>query len=180
MRRTVGMALVALAMMVRGAPAAAQEHPFQISLVTPIQIFPEEDEIRGVRLNILYGRNASVTGLDVGLINTTTREFLGLQVGIVGVSQGSFTGVQYNWLVNRLDGHLEGVQLGVVNSVEDGRGVQLSGVSHARNFRGLQIGWVNYAESIDGVQIGLVNIIKHGGQFPVMVLVNWGKSLTSP
>lgn len=175
MKRTVRLGVLALATLIGAAPAAAQaERPFQVALFAPIQAFPEQDAIQGIRLSLLYGRNASVTGLDIGLVSSTTRDFLGVQFGVVGIAEGSFTGFQDNWIVNRVAGDFTGLQWGFVNSVDDGRGVQISGVSHARNFRGLQLGLVNYAEALDGVQIGVVNIIKRGGQFPVMVLVNWG------
>lgn len=177
MRKILGVMCGALLATAAASPLAAQsEHPFQVALMAPIQAFPEQDNIRGLRLSLLYGKNAGMTGLDVGLVNHTTREFLGVQFGIVGIAEGSFKGFQDNWLVNRVEGDFEGFQWGFVNSVDNGQGVQLSGVSHAQNFRGLQIGLVNYAETLDGVQVGLVNIIKRGGMFPVMVLVNWGKN----
>lgn len=176
MKWTSGIAMLALATSAAAAPAAAQsEHPFQVALLAPIQAFPEQDAIKGIRLSLLYGRNASMTGLDIGLVSSTTRDFLGVQFGVVGLAEGSFTGFQDNWILNRVEGDFEGLQWGFVNSVDNGRGVQISGVSHAQNFRGLQLGLVNYAETLDGLQIGVVNIIKKGGQFPVMVLVNWGK-----
>ena len=67
---------------VTSTPVLAKNRPIQLALVTPIQIFPESDSITGIRLNLLYGRNASVTGLDVGLVNhTSTGKFKGLQYG---------------------------------------------------------------------------------------------------
>jgi hypothetical protein len=156
---------------------AATERPVQVALFFPVQIFPETDPVEGVRINLLYGKSADVTGLDLGLVNQTTHSFLGVQFGLVGVAQGAFTGGQVNWLANVSQGTFKGIQwAAVVNSVDQGRGGQIfGGVNVAQQFRGLQIGLVNYAQSLDGVQIGLSNIIKSGGQFPVMVLVNWGK-----
>lgn len=165
--------LLCLALVAVPAKSAAQEeHPFQVALLAPIQAFPEEDAVRGVRLSLLYGKNTSVTGFDWGLVSHTTREFLGVQFGGVGIAEGSFTGFQAN-VVNVVQGDFEGFQYGAVSSTDTGRGVQFSVVSHARNFRGLQIGLVNYAETLSGVQVGLVNIIVHGGVLPVMPIVNW-------
>jgi hypothetical protein len=164
------LALVALGL--PRAVAAQEEHPFQVALLAPIQAFPEEDAIRGVRLSLLYGKNVSMTGFDLGVVSHTTREFLGVQFGLVGMAEGSFTGLQ-STAVNLVQGDFEGLQYGIVNSVETGRGVQIGPVNHARNFRGLQFGLVNYAETMNGVQVGLVNIIVHGGVLPVMPLVNW-------
>lgn len=137
----------------------AQDKPIQVSLFTPVQIFPEETSISGVRLNLLYGRNASVTGLDLGLVNhTTAGESVGLQYGIVGLVETDFVGWQDN-AVNIVQGHFEGFQWGIVN--------------HARSASGFQLGLVNYAGTMRGLQIGLVNIIRQNGAFPVFPIVNW-------
>jgi len=150
-------ALIALAFV--SAPAQAEQRPIQLSLVTPIQIFPEADPIVGLRINLLYGRSASVAGLDWGLINhTTTGKSQGLQIGLVGINDADFVGIQYNTF-NISGGSVEGLQWGFIN--------------YANYANGLQLGFVNYAKSMKGIQIGLINIIKQGGQFPVFPIVNW-------
>ena len=116
----------------------------------------------------------------MGLVSHTTQEFLGFQIGVVGLAEGTFTGVQDNLLVNRVAGSFEGLQWGLVNSADVGRGGQVGMVNHSLNYQGLQFGLVNYAEAIDGVQIGLLNIIKRGGKFPAMVIVNWGSGGGTP
>jgi len=163
-----------------GAASAQEVHPFQVSLLAPVQVFPEEDGVKGVRLSILYGKNSTLTGLDVGLVSHTTREFVGFQIGVVGMAEGTFTGFQDNLLVNRVQGSFEGLQWGLVNSADAGRGGQVGMVNHGVNYRGLQFGLVNYAETIDGLQIGLLNIIKRGGRFPAMIIVNWGSGGATP
>ena len=141
------------------APVQAKNRPIQLALVTPIQLFPEDYSITGVRLNLLYGRNVSVTGLDVGMVNhTTTGSFKGLQYGLVGLADSEFLGWQ-DCVVNVANHRCEGLQWGFVN--------------YAGNMSGLQLGLVNYAKSMKGLQIGLVNIIRQGGQFPVFPIVNW-------
>ena len=175
MKRTVCTLILAVAVLFSSQAASAQEeHPIQLSLLSPVQLVSEDEGIRGVRLSLFYGKNTSVTGVDLALFaNHTTRDFLGVQFGLVGIAEGSFTGAQLNWLVNVVEGSFEGVQSGVVSSTQDGLGLQFSGVNHARNFRGLQLALVNYAETLDGVQVGLVNIIRRGGVLPVMPFVNW-------
>lgn len=141
------------------APVMAQQKPIQLSLFAPIQIFPETDAITGVRINLLYGRNTTVVGLDWGLVNHTTSGLSkGWQQGIVGFVESDFIGWQDN-VVNVVKGNFEGFQLGIVN--------------HANYASGLQMGLVNYARSMKGLQIGLINIIGQGGQFPVFPIVNW-------
>jgi hypothetical protein len=133
---------VSVLLLLVAAPALGQEdHPFQISLVTPIQIVPEDEAVKGVRLNLLYGRNTFMTGFDYGLVNHTIRDFLGVGIGVVNLTEGDVTG--FHWgVVNVTEGAFEGLHYGVVNSAESGYGVQIGIVNHAPNYRGLQLGLV--------------------------------------
>lgn len=161
MNKIVAAAIVVLTMLCAAAPTMAESknQPIQLALFSPIQIFPESYSISGVRLSLIYGKNASVTGLDWGLINhNTTGESVGWQLGVVGLVEGDFMGFQDNW-INVVKGDFQGLQWGVVNS--------------ANHAGGLQLGLVNYARTLNGLQIGLINIIKQGGQFPVFPIVNW-------
>lgn len=182
MRRFVSVSALLVALVLpsgitaQETQGASHQHPVQLALFFPVQLVPETDAIQGIRLSLLYGKNTDVTGFDWGLVSKTTHSFLGAQFGGVGIAQGTFKGLQANGLVNVSKGSFTGVQWGAfVNSLEQGRGGQLAGVNVAQNFRGLQIGLVNYAQSLNGVQLGFINIIKHGGEFPVMVVVNWGR-----
>jgi len=155
----VSLVLAALTLIMTSTPVQAQNRPIQIALVTPIQIFPEDNHIGGIRLNLIYGRNASVTGLDVGLVNHTTKGLSqGVQFGFIGLVDSDFTGWQDN-NVNITKGNFEGLQLGIVN--------------YAKRMNGVQFGLVNYAVNMKGLQIGLVNIIQQGGAFPFFPIVNW-------
>jgi hypothetical protein len=139
--------------------AESKTQPVQLALFCPVQLFPEGTAISGIRLSLIYGKNASVTGLDWGLVNhTTTGQSVGWQIGLVGLAEGDFMGWQDNW-INIVKGDFQGLQWGLVNS--------------ANHARGLQLGFVNYARTLNGLQIGLVNIIKQGGAFPVFPIVNW-------
>lgn len=93
-RISIGVVLAVLICILAPVSVLAQNKPVQVALVTPIQIFPEKYTITGIRLNLLYGRNVSVQGIDIGLINhTTTGQFQGLQWGLVGLTDASFTGL---------------------------------------------------------------------------------------
>lgn len=152
---------------------AQQRRPVQLSLVTPIQIFPKEDTIVGVRLNLIYGSNAEVRGIDIGIANHTTGgRSVGVQFGVVGIAGGDFVGWQDNY-VNIVKGKFEGLQSGLVNVANEASGLQLAWVNHTQRASGLQLSIVNYARTLNGIQIGLVNIIAEGGAFPVFPIVNW-------
>jgi hypothetical protein len=151
--------VLCMSLMAISLAAEATERPVQLSLFNPIQIFPEGDAIKGLRFNLLYGKNTSVKGLDLGFVHHNTSGLSkGVQWGFVGINDGDFLGWQSNW-VNVTKGRCEGLQWGLFNSA-----------GHAS---GLQLGFVNYAQTMHGVQIGLINIIKQGGQFPVFPFVNW-------
>ena len=151
--------LVVLTIIFTATQLSAQNRPIQIALVTPIQIFLEDNPISGIRLNLIYGRSVSVIGLDLGFINhTTTGISKGYQAGTVGVNDADFLGWQNNF-VNVTKGNFEGFQLGFVN--------------YAKSASGFQLGVVNYAENMNGLQIGLLNIIRSGGAFPMFPIVNW-------
>jgi hypothetical protein len=137
----------------------AENKPIQIALFTPLQIFPEEVSITGVRWNVLYGKNSSVTGLDFGLVNRTTEKMsVGIQFGIMGFADRGWTGWQSNF-VNVTRNEFKGFQFGFLNYAEDANG--------------LMIGVINYARRLYGIQIGLFNLIEAGGVAPVLPIVNW-------
>jgi hypothetical protein len=161
MTKRLGLLLVlaVIAVTFMYSPVQAEDRPIQLSLVSPIQIFPEDYSITGVRLSLIYGRNTSVTGLDWGLVNhTTAGTTTGIQFGLVGLADADFVGWQDNG-VNVVKGNFKGLQWGAVN--------------YANYANGIQIALVNYSVSMNGLQLGLVNIIKQGGMFPVFPIVNW-------
>ncbi len=137
----------------------AQSRPVNIALFNPIQIFPEDNSIIGLRINLIYGKNVSMAGLDWGLVNGVgTGGFTGLQWGLVNICDGNVVGFQGGGL-NLTDKNVEGFQWGWYNSGD--------------HVSGFQLGLVNYARSMKGLQIGIINIIKTGGFMPVFPIVNW-------
>ena len=137
----------------------AQSKPVNIALFNPIQVFPENTSIEGLRINFIYGKNTSMKGLDWGLVNE--------------VGKGGTTGVQWGF-VNMNSGNFVGWQSGAVNlNKGDVKGFQWGWYNTGAHVNGLQLGIVNSAETLYGLQIGLINLIKTGGQFPVFPIVNW-------
>ena len=141
------------------ASVAQSSKPVNIALVNPIQIFSEETPIEGLRLNFIYGKNVSMTGLDLGLANHA--------------GTGGFAGLQYG-AVNICDGKCGGVQIGLVNYDQNNvDGFQWGWYNRGNYVNGFQLGLVNSAETMKGLQIGILNFIKTGSQFPVFPIVNW-------
>jgi hypothetical protein len=113
-----------------------------------------------LRVNLLYGKNASVYGLDVGFVNLAG-EFDGLGVGFV----------------NKVEERVRGLQYGVANYAREVVGVQIAEISNQSNsVVGVQIGGlVNDAEKLVGLQIGLLNFNK-SGPLPFFPIFNFGFS----
>ncbi len=156
----------------------AETRPVNLALVDPVQVFDDSYDISGFRLNLLYGKNATVKGLDLGVgvghskdgfkgigihygANFVQGDAAGLQLAdFTNIVIGHYTGVQLSG-VNFVKNSGKGLQLGYVNIVkEDFGGIQLSAVNlTSGNYEGVQLGVVNYtAENFSGLQLGLVNI----------------------
>lgn len=178
---TAGLLLAAVALEasadVQDSRSDEDAKPFALSLWNPVQTADEDQSVRGLRLNLPYGKNHDVKGLDLGIANYATGEVRGVQYGLGGYVKGDVTGVQYNYILNVGQGNvlgwqagiydyagsLEGVQTGIVNQVGgDAFGVMLGGVNVAeQSSEGVTLGVVNYAKRTSGLQLGLVNVTNH-------------------
>lgn len=165
---------ICLFLLLPAKASIAQDKPIQLALFNPIQIFNENTSITGLRINLIYGKNARVAGLDWGLVNhTTSGTSVGIQWGLVGINEANFKGWQGDF-VNITKGKFEGLQWGAVSYGESVSGVQIGVVNYAGTVSGVQFGLINYAANMTkGLQIGLINIIKQGGQFPFFPIINW-------
>lgn len=152
-------ALAAVTVLGHGALARAQgPKPFQLSLFNPAQLFPENASVEGLRFNLVYGKNANVSGLDVGVANHVT---------------GQFWGLQWAMLANITDGTMRGLQGGAFNQSTAARGVQIGFVNVAKQYHGFQMGFFNMTDGMHGLQIGLINVIREKRELPVLPIVNW-------
>jgi len=160
MRSMVIVALLVLtALAVLPVEGSAEEKAVQLSLFNPIQIFPEDTSVKYFRFSLIYGKNATLTGLDLGLVNhLTAGESKALQLGFVNFVEADLKGLQYG-AVNATKGTFTGWQWGFVN--------------YSGHTKGFMLGFVNYSESMYGLQIGLINIIKEGGMLPFFPIFNF-------
>lgn len=172
--------LVVLTGLIIPDPAPAQENPFQIAFIGPtMQLVDDDQDVRGIRLNILYGVNRNVSGLDLGLINHTNGEMTGVQFGIVNVVDGGLSGWQ-SGVVNVTHGQFTGLQwspwslLSLANFAEAAEGAQVAAAfNQAESMRGFQLALVNIADDMYGLQVGLINVIRSKENFPILPIVNW-------
>ena len=171
------------------AGTAHASTPIQISL--PGVNLPASQQVEGARASLLYGRTASVKGIDLPVFALSdVNSFTGLQLGIffgAGRVRDQFQGVAIN-AVNWHDGQDRGVNLGFVNLTNNVQGLNWGAVNIARGNALANVGFVNYAERttfqigfvnatkhLDGLQIGLANYAENG-IFPILPLINFKKS----
>ena len=68
MRVAVVCALTAVLLLVAATPPAQAQNPIQLAIFNPAQIVKDSEPVNGVRLNLIYTKNTSMTGLDLGFI----------------------------------------------------------------------------------------------------------------
>jgi hypothetical protein len=150
------MAVVLIIFCFHSPTLAGDTKAFNFSLFDPVQIFDSDTSIKGFRLNLIYGVNQDMTGLDIGLGNHAKGNMSGVQIGLANIVGRDFKGWQTS-LANVVLGSGAGLQIGVYNYGESFRGMQLAAVNHSKKFSGLAIGAVNYTEVLNGLQIGVLN-----------------------
>ena len=151
---------------------AADWTPLQISIwPSRFQVAPEDVRVSGLKLNLPFGGNDSITGLDIGLASTS-QKCSALQVNVlINRVHDEFSGWQIG-LINQ-DENANGVVIGIWNVTADCmRGVQVGVMNSAMETHGVQIGLINYTEFMTGFQIGLVNIITKS-QLPFFPIINF-------
>ncbi len=143
----------------------------QISIWAPrTQLVPDDIDISGLKLNLPYGSNQNVAGLDLGLVSINDNT-AALQVNLFNRASESFAGLQVG-LVN-VAGASDGVSVSLFNSVENiSRGLNVALINTSLEHRGVQIGLVNYTEFLTGFQIGLVNIVTNS-TIPFFPIINF-------
>jgi hypothetical protein len=96
-------------------------------------------------------------GIQIGAFVARSEDVMGLQIAAVNLTKSWSTGQL--GVVNYAGNHLRGVQVGVVNTVDESEGVQ--------------IGVFNYANTLHGLQLGVFNVAANDG-LPFMVVANAG------
>lgn len=167
------------------ATAARSEALVGVSVYDPFQYPSRTRSITGVRLNVFYGLNRNLTGLDLGVLspitlNTLDGRLTGMQSGFY--NQIGKDGLGFQWAaMNYAKQSFTGVQLGVGNiTARSVDGMQVGFINRAGTLRGVQIGAFNYTADLTGLQIGFSNLRgrPRGGEpgsapFRFFPVVNW-------
>ena len=135
------------------------EASFQLGL--PGTNIPTDQNVKGVRLNLLYGKNTNMTGLDINILALgETDNFTGVQLTPfwfgAGKVNNSFTGVGINTANIHL-GQSKGAVLGFVNYTNDFNGLQWGAVNFNQKKSIINLGAVNFNQGESTVDIGFFN-----------------------
>lgn len=129
--------------------------PLQLAVWEPIQLFPEKFDVYGIRMNLVYGSNQNLTGLDIGGVNVVAEKQTGGQLGLINISENSLGGCA--GLMNYTS-NLCGMQFGLLNTAQNSlSGLQAGFFLNLTDFvRGFQLHWGilgNGAVRVDGAQL---------------------------
>ena len=139
----------------------ADTTPVMVSLVTPVQAPSRDYDVTGFRLSLIYGECQEFTGLDIGIVDHTRKDFTGIAIGGANIAGDRLYGGQigiFNWSRNGATDwgrRSAGAQLGLLNHAETFIGLQEGFVNIANGtFTGLQEGFLNRAYDVYGLQWG--------------------------
>ena len=164
---------------------------YSLNLLSPLG-YPDNQNIKGFRFNLLYGDHENVRGLDLGFVNKSktfhgvqttipigvnivTEEMRGLQFNIMGFNYAKKGAYQLGLITMNIAGEAE-MQVSLVNWAKSVKG-QLSLLNVATDDAGFQFGFfANYAGKAN-VQIGLLNVAKtlEGNQIGVINIATYSK-----
>lgn len=135
--------------------------PFELALFAPLQVPSTAYDVKGLRLDLIWGINHDVYGLDLGLAGYATGNARGLQITGFNFIDRTFAGAQFGALANIVSGNAYGLQLaGVFNyDLDLFMGAQIALVNDNRNFYGMQLGGLNWNWGYSkGFQLSLLNV----------------------
>ena len=170
MFKKITITLVALMMMASASAAEDKEVPFLFSIIAPMAIPMDADNVNGLRLNLIYGSNKNVAGVDFGLIQQITGKGDGTQIGALNIAE-SMDGPQFGIIGNTAK-DIYGPQIAVGgNNADKITGAQLSILfNYAAELGELQFGIINRTLKLGGVQVGLFNFADKSGGTQVGLL----------
>jgi hypothetical protein len=155
--------------------AVAEPAAGQIALVGRA---PDNPDVDGVRLSIIYGKNSSMSGLDLGFFSMSESEELSGAAFVFGVHRltGGMAGAAAFSLVNlhggndsgfnaaflnMLDSAESAANLGFVN-IASGKTMVDIGALNLADESTAQLGFVNVTNRLEAFQLGFINVADNG------------------
>lgn len=158
------------------ANAAFAETGFQFAV--PGANLPNDPDVSGMRFSLIYGKNQSTSGLDLGLLcmsETSRMSGLALVAGVHNVRTEMSSGVAFS-LMNFHTGRDSGVNGAFINVLNDAGSafntgfvivakgptlVDLGGVNISKSSK-VQIGFLNVTKQLKVFQFGFLNMAENG------------------
>ena len=155
--------------------AAAEPAMGQIAVVARA---PDNANVDGVRLSILYGQNSSMSGLDLGFFSLSESEKMsgaafvfgihrltggmdgGAAFSLVNLHAGNDTGFNAAF-VNMVDSAENALDLGFVNIASGTTMVDIAALNLSDESTA-QLGFVNVTKHLTGFQLGFINVADNG------------------
>ena len=152
---------------------------------------PDDPDVSGMRFSFLYGKNQSMSGLDLGLLSmseTSKMSGLALVAGVHKVTGEMSSGVAFS-LMNFHTGTDSGVNGAFINLLNDADGafnigfviiargatlVDLGGVNMSKSSTA-QIGFLNITKKLKSFQFGFLNMAENGF-LPMFPIFNFPKT----
>ena len=103
----------------------------------------DNEDVMGVDVG-LVGLGQRMSAFQFNLVNKVDAEFTGISAGLFS-QMGSVAGVQAG-LFNNVENDLEGFQIGLFNVADSVMGIQFGLINRTVTLRGIQIGLVNLVE----------------------------------
>lgn len=158
------------------AAAAAAEVGFQFAI--PNRAFPDDAVVDGMRVSLLWGKNARTSGFDLGLFSvseTTTRTGFALVGGVSRVSGNVEGAVSLSFMnyhsgrdsgfncafINRVNDTQNAFNLGLLQLAEGRTSIDVGALNVSKRSE-FQFGFVNVTDQIDGLQLGFINLAENG------------------
>jgi hypothetical protein len=156
MKKLLFLCVLFAGMLLVPALSAAGWSPLQVAIWHPIQMVPDQWDVYGMRMNLIYGKNKNVWGVDVGVANTTEGPVRGIQAGVIN-GPGDLDGIGVGGINSTR--RVNGFQAGLFSVAEERvTGIQLSALfNQSPVVRGLQLHAGisgNFSDDVMGAQIG--------------------------
>jgi hypothetical protein len=147
---------------------------FQFSFFSPLQIFPKEDNVYGLRLTLPYGENDTLVGFDLGICNQLNNLYGISFAALLAQRTENMYGISLSGIFNISEGDDIGLSMaGFYNEVHTIKGVQSAFLyNQAKVVKGVQFGLVNYCHDMRGAQVGIINFCETQ-PFPFTLLFNF-------
>jgi hypothetical protein len=136
--------------------AGAADNSWLVDFAALDPLIGKPTEVSALRISIPNGRNANISGLDLGFWGRSERAW-GLQINLLlNDAKEKMGGAQFGGC--NLSEETAGLQCGLWNDATTMVGLQIGGLNYMENGNFLQCGLGNQAETFKGIQIGLWNM----------------------